>query len=153
MNDFLAKLKAEKNMVIVTVVVILLSFAAGRYFTPTKVQIQTKEVIKTVEVEKKNVDTEKHEIDRPDGTKEITEITHEKTDTTTKTDDNKSSTETVTYSKPGYHAYLTVGAGKLSDLTNPIYGVGVEKRVIGPVFVGGSYNTNREIGLSVGLEF
>ena len=81
-----------KNKIIAAIVVLLATFAAGRYSVPTK----TKIVTQTVEVEKKDVNKKTDDNDH----KRIIEVKvtkpgGETIDTTTTTDDNTSKTDTV----------------------------------------------------------
>ena len=159
---------STKNTLILLLVVFLVGLATGRFTLPARVEI--KEVIKTVEVEKKtdnknttidsNKDTVVTVTKHPDGTittethyidKSVTTIVDKKTDdNTTKSTDDKDTT--TTYSTSQYH--LSVMAQK--DLTNLIgtsIGLAVDKKFIGPISLGIFGFTNKNVGLSIGLSF
>lgn len=53
--------------------------------------------------------------------------------------------------KPNWH--LGVQAGLTTSLDGVKYGVRLERRIVGPVFLGGYATTNKEAGISLGLEF
>lgn len=112
-----------------------LAFAGGRYLTPEKV------------IEKQSVKTEieyiTREIRASDGT-----ITKEviKRDVVEKTKE-----KIVESSKPNYKVTLIP---KYSIPKKEItYGASIEKRILGPIFGGIYADTEKNIGLTVSLEF
>lgn len=120
-----------------------ISFAYGRYSAPKSTEIKeiTKEVVKT---EKEYVI---RDIKKPDGTTvhEVVEVN--------KTEQSKveSSDTKVTVKKPDYKVSIIP---QYSFDTNKItYGGSVEKRISGPIFVGIYADSDKRIGLSVGVEF
>jgi len=127
-----------------------IGYGTGRYLQPQEVKIQYKEVIKEVEVERKNVITIIKEIERPDGTKEkITKIVDKSTiekDIEKKT--NK--VTTVKALKPQWKVAALVGIGISSPA---VYGAQIERRIFGPFFLGVWGNTNKTMGISVSMEF
>jgi hypothetical protein len=108
----------------------------------------------TIEVEKeqtqKNVVTIVKEVVRPDGSRETETTT---TDKSKETKDTKSSVSVVAPPRPDWH--LSVAAQtKFNPIEmKPIYGVQIERRILGPFSAGISVNTERSIGLVVGYEF
>lgn len=48
---------------------------------------------------------------------------------------------------------LGLQAGLTTDLNGVKYGIRAERRIIGPVFLGGYITTNKEAGISLGMEF
>ena len=123
-----------------------LAYATGRYFQPAKIEI--KEVVKEIEVIKKDVRTVIREVVKTDGSKETVTVIEDKSKETSK---KESSKETIiTNAKPQWRVQ---GLADLTTLASPVYGVGIERRILGPIFVGGFVKANREYGVSVSLEF
>jgi hypothetical protein len=144
-----------QKILVAILVSAVVGFAFGKYALPGKVQIKTQEVEKIVTVVQHDTVTETHEVKRPDGTV-ITDTTIKDRDTAnTSTVDTKKSSETITNQKPQWKVQGLVGLST-KDLGQPAYGVGVERRIIGPIFVGAwglSKSTEQTAGLSVSLEF
>lgn len=143
-------------MDIKTQVVLVLGFglacyAFGRYAQPAKIQIKTETVVKEVQVEKRNVVTETREIKHTDGTIETETKTTDLTKVSTKESSDSKTSETVTYNKPQWkvQALLAPQTGPVG----PLYGLDVEKRLLGPISVGAWGNTDRKFGASVSIEF
>lgn len=148
-----------KYKVGIVVVVLLTTFAAGRYSVPEKVKIETK----IVEVEKKVVEDKKatHKttkiitIQKPDGTKETDETDVEDTKTDDKThDDTKTDSDVVKEVIKGSDK-VTISAllGVDLRLGTPIYGGAITKPILGPITLGIFGLSNASIGGSVGLTF
>ncbi len=131
-----------KNILITSAIALLVGFGLGSQIFPS-----IKE--KIVEIEKevivKDIVTVTKVITKHDGTKE------EVTTTTDKTKENKQTTNTKTVSKPDWHT--SINAKRKIDNPELVYGIQVERRILGEVFVGGSVNTQKEVGLSVGVSF
>ncbi len=172
------------------------AFFIGRSSSPT----QTVEVVKTVEVEKKVIETQIQVVEKkiyvkdeardvrretvtvtqPDGTTIIKEVVEDKTKTkesgsesssmaaSTSTSEEKVSTseslKVVTVAKPDWHLQVRGGAGAL--IQSPLVvvgdvGVGIERRIVGPFFLGAYGNVQFDAkaargfaaGISLGLEF
>lgn len=158
MNDL-----AKKAIVIAGV--FFLGVGTGYFAKPTKVTITSE--IKTTDnkVDNKNTDKQDHkkviivEKKNPDGTTtKTTTITDDSdTKTTDKITDNKTSdstsTKVVEYSKPSLFVAAMAGPN-LKDLSGGLtYGASVDKRFLGPIFVGGYGFTNGQFGVRLGLEF
>lgn len=126
-----------------------LGYAFGRYVQPAKVEIKEVEIVKEVEVIKRDVKTIIREIERPDGTKEKETTIDDRTRETSKKDTLKDK-ETIITSNP--HQYYIEGTAKLNDFAKPIYGVNAQRRMFGPIFGGLFINTDKEFGVSVGVE-
>lgn len=156
-----------KAKVSLLVAIVLLSFAVGRYTTPTK----TSTKVETVEVEKKSsqVDSDsnvnKHkesttkEVTRPDGTKETTTTTVEDTTRDKKTSqsssDERSSDQTsekeVVRLGGGVNISVMVGALVTDAFRSPTYGASFSKELLGPITGGVWFLTNGTVGASLGL--
>lgn len=133
------------NLKYVAIAVLLvggLGYAFGRYLQPPEI----KQVTKEVEVIKKDVHTVIKEIERPDGTKERVTIIEDKSSESSK----KTSQTEISNVKPQWKAQGLVGISARDPM---FYGADVERRILGPVFVGLWANTNKEIGASFSIEF
>jgi len=126
-----------KNILIAIVVAAGLGYGLGRYLTPPKIQTKEVQTIKrdVVVVEKKII--------QKDGTTIVETITTDKS----KTETSKS---TKTDSRSNY--LITAGANLRGDRTEPIYDLSIQKRFIGPVFIGGRMNTLSELSVNLTIE-
>lgn len=126
-----------KTGLIIGLLLLLIGAAIGRYTaSPTET---VKEVEK--EVVKHDVVTVTHEVKRPDGTTE-TEIT-----TTDKT--KESSTKKTEVSSAAAPNWFLVGSATKDN----VYGLQVNRRILGPAFVGVGATTDHIYTLNVGVEF
>lgn len=126
-------------------------YFVARYTIPPEVKIKEKIVTKEVEVERKNVQTTTREEIRPDGTKITETVTKDLTVSTKKARTKAKAKTLVKNSRPQWR----VGVGAVTRLENLQidYTVSVERRILGPVFVGLQGGTHGYGGLMVGLEF
>lgn len=138
-----------------------LGYAAGRWSAPEKVKIETK--IVTVEVEKKTENTDKKEniksveVVKPDGTKTTT--TEIIADTKTKSETNikettKEDTKQTTQKSTSSLIVEGLVSGNINDLSSGLtYGGHISNNLIGPIRIGAFGFTNRNFGVSLGLQF
>jgi hypothetical protein len=140
-----------KSYITIGLVCLLVGAGITRYAIPAKIEVRTQEVIKEVEVTKKNVITVTEKITQKDGTV-IEKTRTEDTSVESVAKDTKIKSETVTTNDKQWR--VGVRAGKKINL-NPeiIYGVSVEKKFIGSINLGGYVTTDKEVGLSVSLDF
>lgn len=146
-------MKSLKNYLLL-VVIALTSFFVGHYIVAPKKEI--KEVVKyvTVEVEKKQTKktTRVSETKKPDGTTSTETTIVEETSSNTSTS-TSSSKETYIASKRG----LIIGVSALKDLDRfqdkTQVGATIVVPVIGNLFVTGSLDTSKRVGLGLALEF
>lgn len=132
-----------KNTLIYTVVIVAITASATRYYFP---QVQEKTRVEEKEVIKRDIRTIIKEVTRPDGSKEIvTEIVDNTKETIKKEYEHM-------LSKPK-DWLVSGGAVVRLDELKPVYQVRADRRIMGPVFVGASVTTNKEVGLHIGLEF
>ena len=133
-----------KNTIILLILVAVASAGITRYLFP---QIEFKNTETTKEVVRNDIKTEVRLVERPDGTKEtITFIT----DKSTKKETTKS--ETIIAAKPQW--MFDIGArAKLDDLNGLVYDLQVQRRILGPFFLGGRVSTDKSVGVSIGMEF
>ena len=136
-----------KIKIIAGLALLAAGFLGGRYLTPpkeiTKVEVQEKEVIK------KDIVTVTKEVTRPDGSKEVVTTT---TDTSVEKKDKQ--LESIISKPVEKQWFITAGASKdLSAFEKTIYQASVNRRILGPLYLGIQANTNQEIGINVGMEF
>lgn len=140
-----------KNKVIISVIVLITTFAVGRYSAPEKVRVE----VKTVEVEKivtKVVHVKTTTTEKPDGTKETTTVVDSRTDSSTNTKNTESKTE-QTISKKMMNASVLSGLNLSSNNPGLVYGLSVSGNLLGPITVGSWGLTNSTFGVSLGLNF
>ncbi len=174
-------LKAHWRPVVVCIA-LLVAVGAGRFLVPTKTAIMTVQktvykdriVTQTVQSEAKTVE---HVVYRDhttvvykDGTVEHRDIVKTENATGDKTvtksskaveqtqEAFKSATKEVTNAKPQWRVNLLAGVEtfnlKAPQLLGPVaLGVQVERRLIGPVWIGAFGLSSGSAGLSVGVEF
>lgn len=133
--------------VLLALLLLVVGIVIGRYTTPEKVVTKTVTEVKTVTVVQH--DTQTVITEKPDGTK-TTVITDKSVDTTQK-DKTQETEKTVENYKPQWK--VGVQLAPKNPQYEYFYGVEVERRILGPVFVGAFGNTDRTLGLIVGLEF
>lgn len=134
-----------KNLLIALGVGLLIG-AAGMYVL-NKPETKTVQVEVEKEVVKKDVVTIVKEIVRPDGTKETT------TTSTDKSTEKRDSTSSLVQTTAKKDWLLGVTASVLPDDLKPVYGILAQRRVLGPAFLGLGLNTNKQAILNVAIEF
>lgn len=138
---------STRNTIILLILVAIASAGLTRYYFPS-VQFKNTETIK--EVVHNDIQTVVKTIERPDGTKETTETT---VDHSTKQETSKS--QTIIAAKPQW--MFDVGARAnlehISDRDTIVYDLQVQRRVLGPFYVGGKISTDKSVGVSLGMEF
>lgn len=157
-----------RTKILICVLVILGAYAFGRWSAPDHI----KEVIKTVEVEKKHeVDSSKTDkkdrtkttiivTTKPDGTKQSVTTISNDVDTTKTTASN----ETTVDSKSSESSKeITRASSKVSieligavDITKPLgidYGINLSKPVLGPITFDTFIYKSLRVGFGIGLTF
>jgi hypothetical protein len=127
------------KMALLAAGLLVVVFFLGRYTAPEKVK--EVEVIK----EKRDVVEVVREITRPDGTKE------KETRREDRTEKSKESLVEVENSKPQWDVDALYGIDSKSKDT--IYGLSVQRRILGNIKVGGWATNQNQLGISVGFEF
>ncbi len=124
----------------------LLIGAAGMFYLnkPETKSVQTEKETATT---KKDIITIVKEVTRPDGTKEVVTTT---TDKSTEKK-NSSSSLVIQTAKPNWLVGATAAASL--DRPVPVYGILLQRRILGPAFLGLGLNTNKEATLNVAIEF
>lgn len=146
-----------KTKLLIGTIVLLTTFAAGRFSAPLSV--------KTVEVDKKQVvtdtDRDKHketkviETVKPDGTKTTLTTTTEDTSTNRKTKIMEENVKSKEILKPGVILTLDAMAGlDATDLKHPpVFGAHIGVNILGPIRLGIFGFSSGYGGVSVGLQF
>jgi ribosomal protein S7 len=135
-----------------------LSAGTAYYFAPTKIETKTEvkevEVVKETKKEQKHVNTKIVVTEYPDGRK--TTETYIVDDSVVFVDkDVEKQVEIVKEkkvenAKPQWNAKVSTS---LYPNFNSIYQVDVNRRILGPIFLGVYGRTDKEFGIGVGFEF
>lgn len=134
--------------------------ACGFYFAPGKVETKTVEVLKEIEKvvyrENRHVNTKIIETIKPDGTivKEtyIVDETVVFVDKEKEVERIKEAMKIVETQKPQWKVSASTNIlGK--DKPLDVYQLSVDRRILGPIFVGIYGRTDKEFGAGVGIEF
>lgn len=137
--------------ILIVVIVAGAGYGIGRYLQPAQIEIKEIEVVKEIEVIKKDVVTVIKEVERPDGSKERHTTIEDRSRETTKKESEKETSTTIVNEKPQWRAQALL---KLNNvLTLPVYGAGIERRIVGPFSAGVWATTDRNIGVSASFEF
>jgi hypothetical protein len=143
-----------KRYIITIIVAFVVGLSLGMFGRPTKVITKTETVYKDRIVEKviEHQVIVTKEIKKPDGTDEI--------DTVTKTDDQDDKKSDLTGNsntskEVDYGSGIQIGGMAGTNLSNgqQVYGGYANKRLIGPITVGGFGLSNGTAGLTLGVEF
>lgn len=134
-----------KEILILCLVVSGVSVASTRYLFP---QIR----VKTVEVEKDVVHNDIQTV-----VKTVTLPSGEVDSTTTTVDHSQkietdSKTSQIATIPPNWLVNGFVSTDSL-NIVNPAYGIQVNRRILGPVFIGSLLSSKGQAGLTIGLEF
>jgi hypothetical protein len=121
----------------------IVSFCAGaaicHYFYPPKEISTTRDVVQT------RVVTVVQERKLPDGTTE--------TSTTTTDNSTRANTSESTKPVPQSNWHISAGAGLALQGLVPTYSFSVQRRVLGPFFLGATYTTPGTGLITIGVEF
>lgn len=147
------KIENAAKLVIAGLLLGLLGYAVGRYVQPAKVVTKVEEKVKTVLVETTKKKKIKVRIVKPDGTIEERETEEDITVVEKEKVKEVEKEKLVESQKTQWKASLFAGSRSGESLVTPMYGVIVEKRFMGPVFLGGWATDQKDFGVSVGLEF
>lgn len=144
----------SKQPVIIISVLLLVSFAAGRYSVSnptvkTEVTKNTEEAVKTNKVTHKVTTITKD----PSG-KDITTITEDTASNTDKViDSTTTEKQTIVPAKRNSVNVSALASVNFTRSSMPVYGASVSKEIIGPITVGVFGLTDSTIGVSIGLNF
>lgn len=141
-----------KVTTIVAVICAALGYWTCRYTTKPVVVTQTQS--ETDKQVKKNVVIDRKETINKDWTRTVETITKDQSQITT--DAKTSTTQAVV--PPSIKDWMVTGyvtrpTSNLSSLDSQSYTLSVQHRFIGPVFLGVSASSQKELGVSVGFEF
>ncbi len=146
----------KKTLVVISLVLLALGWGAGYFTKPTEVKIKTVEVVKvqTVKEEAKNKIVYKERVVYKDGTVKEIEKTEDSSHTKdSSTSDKQSSSEQITKNDIGFHASVFAMSPISSLGKDMAYGVHLSKRIFSNVSIGIMADTNKRIGLSIGMDF
>lgn len=132
---------SNKGIAILVVITAIVSAGITRYYFP---QLEYKNVETIKEVIKNDIRVIERVIERPDGTKETIKET---TDKSTKKE--TSTSETLIASKNQW--MFDIGARANLD-RNIYYDLQVQRRILGPFFLGAKVSTDKTLGVSIGME-
>lgn len=132
---------------LLALLLLVVGYSLGRYFTPQKVVTET--IIKTKTITVVQHDTQTTVTEKPDGTK--TTVIVDKSVDTTHQDQTIDKTKVVENNKPDWH--IGVDFSPKNPQYEYFYGARVERRILGPMFIGAFGNIDRTLGASIGLEF
>lgn len=132
------------KQLLATLCVGLLVGAALTYWLYPRVEYR--QVVKQETVVRNDVRTVIKTVERPDGTRETVQET---TDNTVRADNRTATTEKVLAKN---WLVAATAAAQLKNL-EPVYGLHVQRRILGPFFVGALANSTGQLGLSLGMEF
>jgi restriction endonuclease len=133
-----------RNTIILMVLVAAASAGITRYCFP---QVQVKSVEVTKEVVKNNIQTVIKTVVLKDGTTETTETIN---DQSTKLATDK---KELTIAKKNDWMFDVGARVKIDDRELILYDLQVQRRILGPFFLGAKLSTDKSVGLSVGMEF
>jgi len=135
--------KNLKKTAVISLVCAAAAAGLTRYYFP-KIEFRTIEITK--EVVRNDVRTVVKEVTRPDGAKEVvTEIV----DRTIR--EEKRAVDMVSAYKPDW--VIGVGARTRFQSSAPAYDLQVQRRILGPIFIGALGSSDGSIGISIGMEF
>lgn len=123
-----------KTGVIAVVVLLGLGYGAGRYLQPADIKTEIKEVVKEVEVVKKDVITKIIERKNTDGSITKETVITDKTTIDKESEKKRDEVVAIINQKPQYR--ISGGAGFDFKEKEPQYVIGFEKRFWGPVSLG-----------------
>lgn len=138
-----------RTKVFISIAALAVAYASGHYFSPEKIKTE----VRTVEVEKIVTKVVHQTItihEKPDGTKDTTIVTDANTNSTTNKE-SKDATKEVTVSKDRFNISVLAGSTFPLNLSSPIYGISVNRNILGPLTAGIFGMTNSTVGISLGL--
>lgn len=131
------------KLVLGALVIFAVGVGVGKFSLPSS-KTQTETSTKESETEREVTD---RTITRPDGTKETERIVKD-----VKKDKKESSnTVAIVNKKPDWKVSGLIGYSFKEHV--PVYGIDIQRRILGAVSIGAFATTERSVGLSVGYEF
>lgn len=132
---------SKRSVLIVIVISMVVGGIIAKKYMPTIKEVQTEKVVTQTKVI-----TVVKETKHPDGTTETETTT---TDNSTKTED-RNDTKIIQQLMPQWHA----GAGYgINEARLPTYSAHIERRLLGPVWLGLRASTAKEYSVTASLEF
>ncbi|MEM4360401.1 MAG: hypothetical protein QXT45_07735 [Candidatus Bilamarchaeaceae archaeon] len=137
--------------IVALILVAAITGAVGYFYAkktvPAKVEIKEVEIVKEVEVIKKDVKIVEKVIERPDGTKESERVIEERSIETSTKDLQKVAQTQVDYRHKWRLGYMYAPAG------TEIHGIFVERRITNRIVGGLFTQSNGATGVMIGFEF
>jgi hypothetical protein len=133
--------------------------ATGYFSRPervvTKVDVREKIVEVTAKATRNDVVTRSREISRPDGTKIVRVVTVDKSVSreSGKLEATITRTEEKTEERSAPQWNVRAMAGITFGDAAPVYGAGVDRRILGPIFLGAYGFSNGTVGAAIALSF
>lgn len=147
------KLKQNKYYIIGGIILLLLAYGYGRYMQPAEVITKTETLVKEIVKTQKEKRTIKKIITRPDGAKEEIYIDEEIDVAEKSKEEHKKSEKIVINKKPQWKASALAIQKDGDEFGKITYGAIIERRIFGSLFIGVNANQDKDIGLSIGMEF
>jgi hypothetical protein len=130
--------------ILTKIAILIVSFIVGAGLGYYLKKPQTIEKQTEIEVVKKDVVTVVKEITKPDGSKEIV------TTTTDRSQENRAKDKVI---KTQPKRDWKISASVEKNDKREFYGLGIEKRIFDNIWVGVKANTDKSVGITVGVEF
>lgn len=140
-----------KATVITGVVCVVGGLAVGRFSLPTKVVVRTVVQTRQIVVHQDHVITKVVTVKEPNGAVQTTTTTQDLSTTTSHVQSDSDSSKTVTYTKPSWLVGAMAGVDVPGRQTG--YGAFAERRVLGPLYLGGYGLSTGQTGVSLGVQF
>lgn len=139
------------KIIAAVLVALALGYGIGRYLQPAEIKTEVREVEKVVEKIKKDIVIVERETKSPDGTVVIDRRTEDRSEEAVSRDTRKDEKSEITAYKPQWRVSALAKA-KL-DAIIPQYGAHVDRRILGPVWLGVGAYQDGTAQVSVGWEF
>lgn len=143
-------MKQYKFVLIAILFALGIGYGVGRHLQPAEIKTEIKEVEKIVEKIKKDIVIVEREVRQPDGTVIVDRETRDRSEEAIRRDTRREE-ETEINNKAQWKANIHVKSS-ISNLV-PQYGASVERRILGPVWVGVGAYQDGTANVSVGWEF
>lgn len=134
--------------IISAVFVFLVGFFSARHTSPERIVTKEVEVVKTVV--QKDTKTIIKKVKSPDGTVTTEIVKEDKSNINQNTSKNK---ETIVNNEKQWKATLFTSFEAIARPSEASYAASIERRIVGPIFVGVWGSTQGNGGVSVSVEF
>jgi hypothetical protein len=135
------------------ILMVLVGYAIGRYAQPAKVVTKTQVVTQVHDVVHEKIHKVIVTVTAPNGTKTTTTTIDNGSVINDQSNTQSNSSTVTTYDKTQWSVGALANVDLTKGISAPSYGIQVERRILGPVWVGAYGLANASGGLSVSLEF